>query len=252
MTVCGQNNIKSIVSDEVAPPHAWPWQAVVYAEKQGTNLTTFCGGSLINHRYILSAAHCLKGHEAKDVRIGLGVYNLTSAKRKDIHRVNKIIVHPKYDEKTLRNDISLIKLEKRVDFSKTIAPICLADNSMSKINLDNVPAVLTGWGSTNTKGPGSQLLKQGVISIVHKTKCREAYDNKAGEGVVTTLNICAGLEKGKKNEKGKKDEKSRCYADPGGPLSVKFEESWTQVGIVSWGANKGCAIARKFALFNNE
>ena len=45
-----------IVNGETAIPHSWPWQ--VSLQSGGDH---FCGGSLINSRWVVSAAHCDPG-----------------------------------------------------------------------------------------------------------------------------------------------------------------------------------------------
>lgn len=45
-----------------------------------------------------------------------------------IHFASDLIVHPNYNETTFSNDIGLVRLLRKAQFSKTIWPICLWDN----------------------------------------------------------------------------------------------------------------------------
>ena len=62
-----------------------------------------------------------------------------------------------------------------------------------------------------------------MVPIVYKPKCREELKSDKPL-LVTKLNICTGLYKGGKG---------LCEGDSGGPLSIRLNNSWTQVGIVS-------------------
>jgi len=44
------------VGGSVAKTRDWPWQAGL---KRGNDETIFCGGSLINREWVLTAAHCI-------------------------------------------------------------------------------------------------------------------------------------------------------------------------------------------------
>lgn len=39
--------------------------------------------------------------------------------------MSELVVHPDYNQTTFYNDIGLIKLQKKVLYSKTVWPICL-------------------------------------------------------------------------------------------------------------------------------
>ena len=45
-----------IVNGQEARPHSWPWQVSLQVE--GWH---FCGGTLINEQWVVSAAHCEGG-----------------------------------------------------------------------------------------------------------------------------------------------------------------------------------------------
>lgn len=59
---CGQPAIiprsSRIVGGEEATPGSWPWQVLLTSSSTGTS-SQFCGGSLLNDRWVLTAAHCV-------------------------------------------------------------------------------------------------------------------------------------------------------------------------------------------------
>lgn len=54
LSVCGKAALNTrIVGGMPAPEGSWPWQASLHGSSGH-----FCGGSLINSEWLLSAAHC--------------------------------------------------------------------------------------------------------------------------------------------------------------------------------------------------
>ena len=53
---CGRPKKSRIVGGEIASNRDWPWQIGLQAE--GDNFI-FCGGSLIDHEWVITAAHCI-------------------------------------------------------------------------------------------------------------------------------------------------------------------------------------------------
>lgn len=223
-SACGQAPFNTkIVGGDTAVTGSWPWQVSI--QYGGSH---FCGGSLINSNWILSAAHCFQSSQTSTpggLTISLGKQSLqTSESNSQTVRVSQIINHPSYSSSTHDNDIALLELTSSVTFSDYIQPVCLAAAG-STLGAGTLVWV-TGWGdiSSGVSLPDPGNLQEVEMPIVSNTKCSASY------GSITSNMICAGLSQGGKDS---------CQGDSGGPLVIKQSTGWTQAGVVSFGY--GCA-----------
>ena len=89
-------------------------------------------------------------------------------------------------------------------------------------------AVVTGWGRLNSTGPQSDRLQEARLNTITNTACARSH----GDHKITESMICAGA-----------DDRDACRGDSGGPLAVMGQNGeFSQVGVVSWGNRRGCAI----------
>lgn len=224
--------IKPIVGGSSVNISDYPYQ-VSLQTKIGANYFHFCGGSIINEYWILSAAHCVPTTEPEDLYIRVGFTNLNSSDGQ-IFTVSEIISHPSYDDKSYDNDIVLIKLSSPINFaSLTADSVILANKANENAGLfsEGTQARVTGWGHTSFGGSGSNSLLMGQV---------ETFNNSTVQGwgtyigALTNNMLCAGIQSGGVDA---------CQGDSGGPLVVDDNGTYVQVGIVSWG--DGCADANK-------
>ncbi|XP_020370424.1 chymotrypsinogen 2-like [Rhincodon typus] len=204
-----------IVNGENAVPGSWPWQVSL----QKSNGFHFCGGSLINENWVVTAAHCSVSTRHLVV---IGDYN----KCKDDGKSQAISIaqtftHPKWNPNTINYDITLVKLASPVTFSRFVSPICLAGAS------DNFAAgklcVTTGWGLTNSNAFFTPcVLQQTSLPLLSNAECQKYWGN-----MISDVMICAGAAGA-----------SSCMGDSGGPLVCQKGGTWYLVGIVSWGSGQ--------------
>ncbi len=102
---------------------------------------------------MITAAHCNSGLFGS-LQVILGEHNLKTEEmvaidssfvetEPVIRRVKRIIVHPKYQPRTLENDLALIELDGSVQFERHIQPICLPERGDQFIDAE---AYVSGWG----------------------------------------------------------------------------------------------------------
>uniref|UniRef100_A0A3Q3ERA5 Zgc:100868 n=1 Tax=Kryptolebias marmoratus TaxID=37003 RepID=A0A3Q3ERA5_KRYMA len=195
--------IIKIVGGQEAPAGSWPWQVSLQQSAH------FCGGSLINNLWVLTAAHCVPSGNPAGLTVFLGLQSLQGSNPNKVSRtVAQIIVHPDYNSVTSNNDIALLKLSSSVSFTSYISPIRIY---VSSVGL-----------------PSPQTLMEVEVPVVGNRLC---YCDYSSEGITITDNmICAGLTEGGKDS---------CQGDSGGPMVSKQGGRWIQAGVVSFGV--GCA-----------
>ncbi|XP_031607002.2 transmembrane protease serine 9-like [Oreochromis aureus] len=222
LDVCGQPKLNTrIVGGQVAPDGSWPWQ--VSLQRSGSH---FCGGSLINSQWVLTAAHCFRTTPA-GLTVNLGLQSLQGSNpNAESRTVTQIIKHPNYNSGTNDNDICLLQLSSPVNFTSYISPVCLAASDSTFYS--GVNSWVTGWGNTGegVSLPSPQNLMEVEVPVVGNRQCNCNY----GVGTITDNMICAGLSAGGKDS---------CQGDSGGPMVSKENGRWIQAGIVSFGT--GCA-----------
>ncbi|MBN3315993.1 TMPS9 protease, partial [Atractosteus spatula] len=227
---CGRAplNIR-IVGGDSAPEGYWPWQVSIHYHGQHR-----CGGSLINHQWVLTATHCVYFYrylETRKWRVYLGRQSQEdSSPHEEFRTVTQVILHPDSDIRNFNNDIALLRLSSPVTFTDYIQPVCLADSSSSFHTGTN--CWVAGWGDTSESGSlrANWTLQEAQLPIIGKSQCGCISNLTFGVNFITDDMICAGL---------LDNRKSPCYGDSGGPLVCKQGSAWVQAGIVSFGY--GCA-----------
>lgn len=202
-----------IVGGVHAVANSWPWQVRLYADGG------LCGGTLIDTRHVLTAAHCfdpplnLQNHY---VYVGLHDINKPVYGEQKIG-AERIFIHESYSTTTQENDIAIIRLAKPVTISDNINVICLPGPEATAAN---VTVWVAGWGTTSFGGSTSPILKQTSLHTM-PTRCGSIYRN-----FNSTKQMCAGAYGGGRDT---------CQGDSGGPLMYEFNGQWYLNGVVSYG-----------------
>ncbi|XP_053306179.1 anionic trypsin-2-like [Spea bombifrons] len=199
-----------IVGGYDCPEYSVPYQVSLNAGYH------FCGGSLINTVWVVSAAHCYLSR----IMVRLGEHNLKVLEGPEqFIQASKVIPHPQFDPDVLDNDIMLIRLSKPAKLNTRVQAIRLP----TQCNPPGTMCLISGWGNTLSDGVKNPDLLQCLDApILTDWECHNSYP-----GQITKNMMCVGYLEGGKDS---------CQGDSGGPVVCNGELQ----GVVSWGL--GCAL----------
>merc|ERR1719225_972877 len=222
-----QVGIGRIVGGEEAADGEFPWQ-VSLRTIGAIGSTHFCGGSIIDKDWILTAAHCCAGQIPATMHVVAGGIKLNNFENEEEPRnIDHIIGHPNYASATITNDACLLKLKESLEWTDFVKPIALP--AAGQDTPAGTECTVTGWGTLNEGGFGlPNVLHKVTVPVVSDEDCNESYSGN-GYSVADSM-ICAGLPEGGKDS---------CQGDSGGPFIAGEPGSEELIGIVSWGI--GCA-----------
>ncbi|XP_072050141.1 uncharacterized protein [Amphiura filiformis] len=212
-----------VVGGGSAKPGSWPWQAQLILKGAGH----YCGGTLIDSRHVLSAAHCFQRYGKNHFSVKLGEHNIKRREgREQTFDIECLHIHENYNNDNTNNDIAVLKLDGEVTFDSFATPACLTTPSEFDAGKR---CWISGWGNTgNSNYP--DILQEGEVPLLARSVCTSSrvYGNK-----LTNNMMCAGYLAGGIDS---------CDGDSGGPLVCQNTDGkWKLVGVTSWGY--GCAEA---------
>lgn len=182
-----------IVYGAPATKNQFPYFAFLVLLSSNNNDTNICGGTLINSKFVLTAAHCLT--DVRTVWLSFGSNDRTSFPTSRL--ISNIAVHPKYDSAKKNNDIGIVKLQKPVGF----ATIALPTARYSSWNFEGLKMITVGFGRIENGFNPRYLYFTEQVGL-SSNKCKSVYKN------FNDLKLCA---------KGP-NKSSICVGDSGGPL----------------------------------
>lgn len=161
---CGPAISTKMLSGSLTTWDDFPWMALLAYKTDGSDSPVFkCGGTLINNRYVLTAAHCVTGKKLSGVRIGehnigqeidcsrADMFNVYCANKHQDFSVESVHVHEEYQEVNQRNDIALIRINRDATFGPSVLPSCLPVGDATTPEKALVcPLPLNGKASFNT------------------------------------------------------------------------------------------------------
>ncbi|XP_006145656.1 enteropeptidase [Tupaia chinensis] len=229
---CGKKLMAQEISPKIvggsdAKAGSWPWLAALYYDGR-----LLCGASLVSSDWLVSAAHCVYGRNLEPSKwtaiLGLHMKSNLTSPQIVSRLIDQVVINQYYDKRRKDNDIAMMHLEFKVDFTDYIQPICLPEEN--QVLPPGRKCSIAGWGRVVYQGPTADVLQEAEVPLLSNEKCQQQMP----EYNITENMVCAGYEEGGIDS---------CQGDSGGPLMCQENNRWFLAGVTSFGIQ--CALPNR-------
>uniref|UniRef100_A0A7N9IBL3 Enteropeptidase n=1 Tax=Macaca fascicularis TaxID=9541 RepID=A0A7N9IBL3_MACFA len=191
-----------------------------------------CGASLVSSDWLVSAAHCVYGRNLEPSKwtaiLGLHMTSNLNSPQTVSLLIDQIVINPHYNRRRKDNDIAMMHLEFKVNYTDYIQPICLPEEN--QVFPAGRNCSIAGWGTVVYQGSTANILQEADVPLLSNEKCQQQMP----EYNITENMICAGYEEGGIDS---------CQGDSGGPLMCQENNRWFLAGVTSFGYK--CALPNR-------
>ncbi|GAV03027.1 hypothetical protein RvY_13516 [Ramazzottius varieornatus] len=233
-----------ILNGNDADKNEWCWQVALL----NTDGTIIGSGSLLDGRYVVTAAHKVAGKNSSSLVVLVGQHDFSTPITAEANNTiwygkpEEIIIHDKYNPETLDHNIALIRIPPIACSAANVCPLCLNDMSYNTdfmVSLSN--CYITGWGATVSR-EASPVLQEARVRILSMEECVRKFAAVGLLDVVLPLSaFCAeGVSDWSYNTpySGPLPVISTCSGDGGGPLVCEGGDGkWRLMGMIAMGVD---------------
>lgn len=220
-----------IIGGEDASMSNFPYYARLLQTDFAMLYGDFCGGSILNSRYILTAAHCLEDADVSQLAIVTNNGTVAGVNLSELKRVESIKIHEGYNPTTLENDIAVIKLANSMT---NYTAVILPSSPSEYASIDTATAMGLGYIDDSKTSP--TVIQHADVTKLSDADCDTRVQSVYGGIYNGTYQECTLPKKNASDEL-----TGVCNGDSGGPLTFFADGVYKQFGITSYGASSSCS-----------
>ncbi|KAG7515043.1 granzyme E-like [Solea senegalensis] len=177
LSLHGQVHAGEIIGGREVVAHSRPYMVLLELRTKD-GITKHCGGFLLTEDFVMTAGHCQ--YNSVSCYAILGLHNYRHPKDAQNISVTKIFPHKDY--RYHENDIMILKLSSKANFSRTVKPIAMADKDSPSLPTN---CSVTGWGKTDKNSSyNSVTLMEVNVTLIDNDQClrENCYCSKGDKG----------------------------------------------------------------------